>query len=72
MSLPLKPVGEFLCSQVVSAKLKGTGTIRRRVGLGRVDKELSEGNYKTALSLIKQMQGMAGGLRGFGAAKQEN
>lgn len=44
---------------------------RRRQALKRVDRELSRGNFKAALSLVKQLQRKpAGGLRGFGAAKQ--
>ncbi|GAV63234.1 hypothetical protein CFOL_v3_06754 [Cephalotus follicularis] len=43
---------------------------RRRRALKRVDSELAKGNLKTALSLVKQLQGKPGGLRGFGAAKQ--
>lgn len=52
------------------AKLKQPETIRRRRALGRVDRELAKGNYKAALSLVKQLQGKPGGLRGFGAAQQ--
>ncbi|CAA2969958.1 Hypothetical predicted protein [Olea europaea subsp. europaea] len=52
------------------ARLKQPETIRRRRALRRVDKELEKGNYKSALSLVKQLQGKPGGLRGFGAAQQ--
>ncbi|KAF5180744.1 translation initiation factor 3 subunit I [Thalictrum thalictroides] len=45
------------------------GTLRRRV-LRKVDNELAKGNTKGALTLVKQLQGKPGGLRGFGAAKQ--
>ncbi|XP_031255427.1 uncharacterized protein LOC116113411 isoform X1 [Pistacia vera] len=44
--------------------------IRRRRALKRVDKELSRGNFKAALNLVKQLQGKPKGLRGFGATKQ--
>ncbi|XP_048235965.1 uncharacterized protein LOC8288485 isoform X8 [Ricinus communis] len=44
--------------------------IRRRKSLQRVDRELSKGNFKDALSLVNQLQGKPFGLRGFGAAKQ--
>ncbi|KAL2457202.1 hypothetical protein Adt_46464 [Abeliophyllum distichum] len=54
----------------VVAKLKQPETIRRRRALRRVDRELENGNYKAALSLVKQLQGKPGGLRGFGAAQQ--
>nr|GMD03586.1 uncharacterized protein LOC109155320 isoform X1 [Ipomoea batatas] len=43
--------------------------IRRRRALRRVDWELEKGNYKAALSLVKQLQGKPGGLRGFAAAQ---
>ncbi|XAR52535.1 hypothetical protein NMG60_11020666 [Bertholletia excelsa] len=55
---------------VLSAKLKEPDTLRRRRALRRVDRELSKGNYKTALTLVKRLQGKPGGLHGFGAAKQ--
>lgn len=45
--------------------------LRRRKALRRVDKELEKGNFKAALSLVKQLQGKGkpGGLQGFGSAK---
>ncbi|XP_050223573.1 uncharacterized protein LOC126673462 [Mercurialis annua] len=53
------------------SKLKEEGyVIRRRKALRRVDRELSKGNFKNALSLVKQLKGKPFGLRGFGAAKQ--
>ncbi|XP_058222356.1 uncharacterized protein LOC131332252 isoform X5 [Rhododendron vialii] len=56
---------------LVSAKIKEPEAIlRRRLALRKADRELSRGNYKTALTLVKQLQGKPGGLRGFGAAKQ--
>ncbi|KAI8547838.1 hypothetical protein RHMOL_Rhmol07G0226800 [Rhododendron molle] len=56
---------------LVSAKIKEPeAVLRRRLALRKVDRELSRGNYKTALTLVKQLQGKPGGLRGFGAAKQ--
>ncbi|KAL3537977.1 hypothetical protein ACH5RR_001343 [Cinchona calisaya] len=56
---------------MVGARVKkeGDDTIRRRKALRRVDVELEKGNFKTALSLVKQSQGKPGGLRGFGAVK---
>lgn len=48
----------------------GRNAVRRRRALKMVDRELSKGNYRTALSLVKQLNGKPGGLRGFGAAKQ--
>ncbi|KAL3829994.1 hypothetical protein ACJIZ3_018796 [Penstemon smallii] len=42
--------------------------IRRRRTLRRVDSELEKGNFKAALSLVKQLQGKSAGLRGFGVA----
>ncbi|KAH7847093.1 hypothetical protein Vadar_021784 [Vaccinium darrowii] len=55
---------------LVSAKIKDTEAVRRRLALRKVDRELSKRNYKAALTLVKQLQGKPGGLRGFGAAKQ--
>ncbi|KAJ9565073.1 hypothetical protein OSB04_001039 [Centaurea solstitialis] len=46
---------------------------RRRAALRMVDRQLAKGNFKLALSLVKQLQRQpppAGGLRGFAAAKQ--
>ncbi|KAL5701510.1 hypothetical protein ACHQM5_026837 [Ranunculus cassubicifolius] len=51
------------------ARLEQPTTLRRRV-LRKVDNELAKGNTKGALTLVKQLQGKPGGLRGFGAAKQ--
>ncbi|XP_019083182.1 PREDICTED: uncharacterized protein LOC104700992 isoform X2 [Camelina sativa] len=42
---------------------------RRRRSLERVNKELSRGNYETALSLVKQLKGKRGCLTAFGSAK---
>ncbi|CAA7036817.1 unnamed protein product [Microthlaspi erraticum] len=42
---------------------------RRRRALERVDKELSRGNYESALSLVKQLKGKHGVLSAFGSAK---
>ncbi|KAL7205057.1 hypothetical protein ACSBR2_018053 [Camellia fascicularis] len=39
--------------------------------LEQVDKELSKGDERIALSLVKDLQGKPGGLRCFGAARQE-
>ncbi|RVW53356.1 hypothetical protein CK203_103132 [Vitis vinifera] len=56
---------------IASAEHKDAGNAaRRRRSLKMVDRELSKGNYKTAVSLVKQLNGKPGGLRGFGAAKQ--
>lgn len=54
---------------VVCSERKEPGAMRLRV-LRKVDNELAKGNTKTALSLVKQLQGKPGGLRGFGGAKQ--
>ncbi|XP_021894162.1 uncharacterized protein LOC110811866 isoform X2 [Carica papaya] len=43
---------------------------RRRRALERIDRELSKGNFKTALSLVKQLRCKRGGIRAFGTAKQ--
>ncbi|XP_002870786.2 uncharacterized protein LOC9306856 [Arabidopsis lyrata subsp. lyrata] len=42
---------------------------RRRRSLERVSKELSRGNYETALSLVKQLKSKHGCLSAFGSAK---
>uniref|UniRef100_A0A9I9E679 Uncharacterized protein n=1 Tax=Cucumis melo TaxID=3656 RepID=A0A9I9E679_CUCME len=42
----------------------------RRRALKLVDRALSKRQYKSAVSLVKQLQGKPYGLRGFGAAKQ--
>ncbi|XP_010528840.1 PREDICTED: uncharacterized protein LOC104805845 [Tarenaya hassleriana] len=61
----------FIChrfnfSSAVGASSAASG--RRRV-LERVDKELSRGNYESALSLIKQSKTNPHGLRAFGSVK---
>lgn len=38
--------------------------------LEQMDKELSKGNERAALSLVKDLQGKPGGLRCFGTARQ--
>ncbi|CAA0842111.1 Unknown protein [Striga hermonthica] len=51
----------------------GEAVVRRRRELKRVDRELEKGNYKAALSLVKQLKANpAGLLRGFGAAAAAN
>ncbi|XP_031387394.1 uncharacterized protein LOC116200678 isoform X2 [Punica granatum] len=45
-------------------------TERRRRALLRVERELKKGDHRSALSMVKQLQGKPGGLRGFGAAEQ--
>ncbi|KAL7003015.1 hypothetical protein U1Q18_004174 [Sarracenia purpurea var. burkii] len=42
----------------------------RRQALEQVDLELSNGDERAALSLVKDLQGKPGGLRCFGAARQ--
>ncbi|KAK4432872.1 hypothetical protein Salat_1049400 [Sesamum alatum] len=56
--------------RVWAARLtEGEAGVRRRRALRRVDRELEKGNYRAALSLVKQLQAHpAGLLRGFGAA----
>ncbi|KAG6590419.1 uncharacterized protein LOC111461960 [Cucurbita moschata] len=48
----------------------GDGAAKRRRALKLVDRALSKRQYKSALSLVKQLQGKPYGLRAFGAAKQ--
>lgn len=47
-----------------------TGVVSRRQVLEQVDKELSKGDERTALSLVRDLQGKPGGLRCFGSARQ--
>lgn len=49
----------------------GTNVSRWQV-LEQVDKELAKGDDRTALSLVKDLQGKPDGLRCFGAARQVN
>ncbi|GAB4855490.1 hypothetical protein Ancab_024109 [Ancistrocladus abbreviatus] len=44
--------------------------IRRHRELRMLDKELSKGNYKTAVKIVKRMEGKPDGLRGYGVAKE--
>lgn len=46
-----------------------TAVLRWQV-LEQIDKELSKGDDRAALSLVKVLQGKPGGLRCFGAARQ--
>ncbi|XP_033136595.1 uncharacterized protein LOC103837330 isoform X1 [Brassica rapa] len=61
------PRGCYRCIVVGSSE---TALSRRRQALEQVDSELSSGNERAALSLVKDLQGKAGGLRCFGAARQ--
>ncbi|KAL3573566.1 hypothetical protein D5086_024179 [Populus alba] len=44
--------------------------VQRQQVLEQVDKELSKGDERAALSLVKDLQGKPGGLKCFGAARQ--
>lgn len=46
------------------------GVVSKRQVLEQVDKELSKGDERSALALVKDLQGKPGGLRCFGAARQ--
>lgn len=50
----------------------GCGVRRRRAALRMVDRQLAKGNFKLALSLVKQLQRQPppAGLRGFAGARQ--
>lgn len=61
------PRGCYRCIVVGSSE---TALSRRRQALEQVDSELSSGNERAALSLVKDLQGTPGGLRCFGAARQ--
>lgn len=44
--------------------------VSKKQVLDQVDKELTNGNDRAALTLVKDLQGKPGGLRCFGAARQ--
>lgn len=48
--------------------MSSSGGLRWQV-LEKVDKELDNGNERSALSLVKDVQGKPDGLRCFGAAR---
>lgn len=56
--------GRLSSSQIVSCSVG----LRWQV-LEKVDKELEKGNERSALSLVKDVQGKPDGLRCFGAAR---
>ncbi|CAH9145227.1 unnamed protein product [Cuscuta epithymum] len=58
-----------LCNSRIFCSSEPGVTLRRRV-LNEVDNELSRGDERAALSLVKELQGKPGGLRCFGAARQ--
>lgn len=62
-----------MTGDVISSVKRGEsvdGAAKRRRALKLVDRALSKRQYKSALSLVKQLQGKPYGLRAFGAAKQ--
>uniref|UniRef100_A0A2P2KAI1 Uncharacterized protein n=1 Tax=Rhizophora mucronata TaxID=61149 RepID=A0A2P2KAI1_RHIMU len=63
LSYPRQRVCSFrvVCSSI--------GVSRRQV-LDHIDKELSKGDDRAALALVKDLQGKPGGLRCFGAVRQ--
>ncbi|KAI3506356.1 hypothetical protein L1887_28713 [Cichorium endivia] len=65
-------VAVVVASKRVKEDGDGGGVRRRRAALRMVDKQLAKGNFKLALSLVKQLQRQPppAGLRGFAAAKQ--
>nr|GMD10750.1 uncharacterized protein LOC109155320 isoform X1 [Ipomoea batatas] len=72
MSFPLRELSAPAPARsrgLIWARANEAEGIRRRRALRRVDWELEHGNYKAALSLVKQLQGKPGGLRGFAAAQ---
>ncbi|XP_031130173.1 uncharacterized protein LOC116031943 isoform X2 [Ipomoea triloba] len=72
MSFPLRELSAPAPARsraLIWARANDAEGIRRRRALRRVDWELEKGNYKAALSLVKQLQGKPGGLRGFAAAQ---
>ncbi|CAN1285340.1 hypothetical protein LINPERPRIM_LOCUS18963 [Linum perenne] len=66
-SLGISRIGSFRTFYSASS----VGAWRSRaVGLEQVDKELSIGDERAALSLVRDLQGKPNGLRCFGAARQ--
>jgi len=59
----------ILCGTKSETRGGGLFSLRKQV-LEKVDEELSRGNDRAALSLIKRSQAQPGGLRCFGAARQ--
>ncbi|KAJ6883621.1 hypothetical protein NC652_030760 [Populus alba x Populus x berolinensis] len=55
------------CSKKIAGSSVG---VQRQQVLEQVDKELSKGDERAALSLVKDLQGKPGGLKCFGAARQ--
>ena len=62
----VSPRLRFCSKKIVSSSV---GVQRQQV-LEQVDKELSNGDERAALSLVKDLQGKPGGLKCFGAARQ--
>jgi hypothetical protein len=60
--LPPARAADTSASQSPPARLRGV--------LEQVDEALSNGNDEAALSLVRGLQWVDGGLRGFGAARQ--
>ncbi|XP_019186207.1 PREDICTED: uncharacterized protein LOC109180941 [Ipomoea nil] len=58
-----------LCNSRIVCLSESGGGVRWQL-LKRVDEELSKGDERAALSLVKDLQGKPGGLRCFGAARQ--
>ncbi|XP_043708153.1 uncharacterized protein LOC122657502 isoform X1 [Telopea speciosissima] len=58
-----------MVTTLASSECREPGALRRRA-LTKLDRELSKGHFKSALSLVKELQGKPDGLRGFGAARQ--
>ncbi|KAJ4836669.1 hypothetical protein Tsubulata_030527 [Turnera subulata] len=63
LSLPRPRFGSF---RVIGSSV----SLRKEEVLERVDRELSKGDERAALSLVKDLQGKPGGLKCFGAARQ--
>ncbi|KAK1423688.1 hypothetical protein QVD17_18996 [Tagetes erecta] len=63
-------VVKSLASSSSSSETSGSSDELKKVLLEQVDKELSKGDDRAALSLVKDLQSKPGGLRAFGAAQQ--
>ncbi|KAJ4967983.1 hypothetical protein NE237_014684 [Protea cynaroides] len=73
MGLLVDCSGLLVCARVRVPVFRPVGSsqnISRLQVLEHVDEHLEKGNERLALSLVKDLQGKPGGLRGFGAARQ--
>lgn len=60
----------YCCQLRIISSSSQVSVASRRQVLEQVDKELSKGDERAAVSLVKDLQGKPGGLRCFGTARQ--